>query len=275
MGDAPARRSRGSLDLALKTAILNAFNMGVARELSRRVVAERVSNQNAQREDAVGPRGRSSMSKARYVRSMPRRRMLLVRIALLALPGVPSVLLAHDDEAKTDVETKSKLFSERRMPSFRLRQPSGRALSERDFVDRWTIVFFGYTSCPDICPTTMTMLTDAFARLGRGAEDVSGLFVTVDPRRDTDEVLSAYMANFSPRIVAGTGTLAQVEAVVRAFGMRFEIHGDPATSNYTVDHPAVMLVFDPHGYFVSLVPHGASASELTDFIGQRLRRDER
>lgn len=206
---------------------------------------------------------------------MRRRRTLLARIALLVLPGVPRVLRAHDNEARTGIETNSRLLSERRMPSFQLRRPSGQGLSERNFLGGWAIVFFGYTSCPDVCPTTMTMLTDAFAKLGRGAEDVSALFVTVDPRRDTDEVLSAYMANFSPRIVAGTGTVAQVEETVRAFGMRFEIQGDPGTSSYTVDHPAVMLIFDPEGHFVSLVPHGASASELAGFIGKRLRRDER
>lgn len=157
------------------------------------------------------------------------------------------------------------------MPSFQLAQPSGRALGDRDLRDRWAVVFFGYLSCPDVCPTAMSVLSGTFEQLGAEADRVRGLFVTIDPRRDRPEVLAAYLANFDARILGATGTPDQVEAVARAFGIRYALQGDVAGGRYTVDHPALMLVFDPDGRFVSLVPPGATQRELAAFLQRKMK----
>lgn len=197
-------------------------------------------------------------------------RHVLAALSLLLAVSAP---LAHVDgpAAQAGVDSRSRLLTEGRMPAFRLQDPAGRWLTQSDFLGRWAIVFLGYTSCPDACPTTMTMLTQAFGELGGDADRVRALFVAIDPRRDRPEVLAAYLANFSPRITAGTGSMAQVETAARAFGMRFEIQGDPNSRTYTVDHSVTMLLFAPDGRFVSLVPGGTTAAELTAVLRKRFQ----
>ena len=138
------------------------------------------------------------------------------------------------------------------------RQP----VTDQSFRGHWLLVFFGYTSCPDVCPTTLATLSEAFARLGPGARKLRGLFITLDPKQDTPELLAAYMANFSPRITAATGTDAQVAEATRVFRVRYEVEGDVKTGRYTISHPVALMLFDPQGRFVSLIPGGASAAEV-------------
>ena len=138
------------------------------------------------------------------------------------------------------------------------RQP----VTDKSFRGHWLLVFFGYTSCPDVCPTTLATLSDGFDRLGPDAQRLRGLFITLDPKRDTPEVLRAYMASFSPRIAAATGTDAQVAEATRAFRVRYEVEGDVQAGRYTISHPIALMLFDPEGRFVSLIPGGTSAAEL-------------
>ena len=148
------------------------------------------------------------------------------------------------------------------------RQP----VTDKSFRGHWLLVFFGYTSCPDVCPTTLATLTEAFARLGPDAQKLRGLFITLDPKRDTPELLGAYMANFSPRITAATGTDAQVAEATRAFRVRYEIEGDVKMGRYTVSHPVALMLFDPQGRFVSLIPGGVSAADVEATVAGFMRK---
>lgn len=154
------------------------------------------------------------------------------------------------------------------MPAFRLQSVDNELLTEADLAGRWAVVFFGYTFCPDVCPLSLAMLGEVFERLGDEADRLQGLFVTVDPGRDSPEVLKAYVGHFDSRIVAATGSEAQVRAAAEAFGLQFSVQGDRASPNYTVDHPAVMLLFSPQGEFVSLIPHGATATEVVALLAR-------
>jgi protein SCO1/2 len=146
---------------------------------------------------------------------------------------------------------------------FELTSPQRTTLTDKTFRGQWLIVFFGYTFCPDVCPTTLMTLTETFELLGSKAQNVSALFITLDPRRDTPELLSQYMSHFSPRIVAATGTDAQIEAAVKAFRVRYEIDGDVASGQYTISHPVSMMLFDPRGQFVTLIPGGTTAKDVS------------
>jgi len=198
----------------------------------------------------------------------------LLLAALTAFAGALAAVdaSAHVDgpAAKAGVAERSRLLTERRLPAFRVQDPSGRTLTENDFLGHWTYVFLGYTSCPDACPTTLATLTQAFDELRTDAQRVRALFLSIDPRRDRPEVLSAYLANFSNRIRAGSGSPAHMAATARAFGMRFGVVGDTSARTYTIDHPVAMLLFDPEGRFVTLVPPGVSASELAADLRNRI-----
>lgn len=114
----------------------------------------------------------------------------------------------------------------------------------------WSLVFLGFTHCPDICPTTLFEVSEVFNRLGADAEKVSAIFVTVDPERDTPEKLKLYLSSFHPRISALSGSDAQVEAIKKAYfvyAKRVPLEG----GSYTMDHTSVVYLMDRQGKFVA------------------------
>ena len=117
--------------------------------------------------------------------------------------------------------------------------------------DGLMLVYFGFTNCPDICPTGLARMTEIMDALGPDAAKLQPIFVTVDPGRDTPEVMKSYVAHFSDRFVGLTGSQAEIAAVAKAYRVYFKIHGDPATNpNYLVDHSAFIYVMDTKGGFV-------------------------
>lgn len=133
---------------------------------------------------------------------------------------------------------------------FHLTDQTGRAVTEADFKGKAFLVFFGFTHCPDICPTTLFEISEVLNRLGPDAEQVAALFISVDPERDTPAKLKDYLANFHPRIFGLTGTPAQIEAVVkeyRVYAKKVPLAG----GDYTMDHSAVVYLMDKQGRFIA------------------------
>lgn len=131
---------------------------------------------------------------------------------------------------------------------FRLATHRGGALSDKDLLGRPYAVFFGFTYCPDICPTTLYELTGLLAELGPDADRLEVLFITVDPERDTAEQLTAYMSAFDPRITALRGTIEETDAAVKAFKAYYRkvpLEG----GDYTMDHTAGIILMDAAGRF--------------------------
>jgi len=146
------------------------------------------------------------------------------------------------------------LSPERPAPDFTLTDTAGAPFRLGETRGRVTMVFFGFTYCPDVCPTTLTTLSRALADLGPDAERVSVVFVSVDPERDTPAVLRRYLAAFDPRIVGVTGDDATLERVASDYGVRFfkefpkRTPGTPeAAADYTMAHTTTVFVIDPFG----------------------------
>lgn len=147
------------------------------------------------------------------------------------------------------------LPSERTKPSnvggpFQLIDQNGKTVTDADFHGKPFLVFFGFTHCPDICPTTLFEVSEIFNRLGPDAEKVSALFVTVDPERDTPEKLKLYLSSFHPRIVALGGKPEQVDAIKKAyfvFAKKVPLDG----GGYTMDHTSIVYLMDKEGRFVA------------------------
>ena len=138
----------------------------------------------------------------------------------------------------------------------------GRQRSLADFKGKVTVVFFGYTQCPDVCPTTMLELAEVKKALGADGARVQGVFVTVDPERDTPEVLKAYVNNFSPDFVALRGSLDQTKAAAKAFKVYFAKVPGNTEGSYTVDHTAGSYVFDAQGKVRLFTRYGTGAEAL-------------
>ena len=132
-----------------------------------------------------------------------------------------------------------------------------------DFKGKVTVVFFGYTQCPDVCPTTMAELAQVKKSLGADGERIQGVFVTVDPDRDTPEVLKAYMASFDPSFVALRGTVEQTAAAAKEFKVFFAKVPGKTEGTYTVDHTAGSYVFDTDGKLRLFTRYGSGAPALT------------
>jgi protein SCO1/2 len=139
----------------------------------------------------------------------------------------------------------------------------GRARTLANFRGKVTLVFFGYTQCPDVCPTTLAELAAVKKSLGADGQRVQGVFVTVDPQRDTVEVLKAYMASFDPSFVALRGNDEQTQAAARSFKVFYAQVPGKTEGSYTVDHTAGTFVFDPAGRVRLFVRYGTGADALT------------
>ncbi len=132
-----------------------------------------------------------------------------------------------------------------------------------DFKGKVTLVFFGYTQCPDVCPTTLAELAAVKRELGKDGDRVQGVFVSVDPQRDTPQILKAYMASFDPGFVALRGTPEQTQAAARSFKVFYAQVPGKTEGTYTVDHTAGTYVFDASGKVRLFVRYGSGAEALT------------
>jgi protein SCO1/2 len=135
---------------------------------------------------------------------------------------------------------------------FRLIDQNGRAVTEQDLKGRPFLVFFGFTHCPDVCPTALFEVSEIFRALGAeaGAKDIRALFVTVDPERDTPSVLKDYLSSFDPRVIGVTGDVAAIAAVeksYRVYAKKVPLDG----GGYTMDHTALVYLMDKTGRFVA------------------------
>ena len=134
--------------------------------------------------------------------------------------------------------------------AFSLTDQTGKAVTEKDFVGRPTLVFFGFTHCPDICPTKLFEMTQMLDKLGSDADKVNVAFITVDPARDTQALLATYLGSFHPRIRGLTGSEADVAKAMRAY-RAFARKVPQDGGNYTMDHTVFVYLMDRNGQFVS------------------------
>lgn len=116
-----------------------------------------------------------------------------------------------------------------------------------DFKGKVTVVFFGYTQCPDVCPTTMAELAQVKKQLGADADKLQAVFITIDPERDTPEILKSYMASFDPSFVALRGTLEQTQVAAKEFKIYFAKVPGKTEGSYTMDHSAGSFILDAKG----------------------------
>lgn len=143
---------------------------------------------------------------------------------------------------------------------------NGQVRTLKDFAGKVVVVFFGYTQCPDVCPTALQEMVEAKQLLGADADKLQGVFITVDPERDTPELLKAYMANFGPDFVALHPTLDQLPKVTKDFKIYYKkVEGKTPTS-YTMDHSAGSFTFDPQGRVRLYNRHGSGAAALADDV---------
>ncbi len=155
---------------------------------------------------------------------------------------------------------------------FHLVDQTGRPVDQSVLKRKWTAVFFGYTFCPDVCPTTLQTLGAASQALGAKAKDFQVVFITVDPERDTPAVLKAYLSSAAfPRGTIGlTGAPDQIAAVAKAYGVYYQKQG--SGTSYAVDHSSAIYLMNPDGQFDSVIAYGLTPDQTRDQILKTMRR---
>ena len=148
------------------------------------------------------------------------------------------------------------------VPRYLLKDPNGRAVTDGDFRGRFQLISFGYTFCPDICPTTLVETAQVLKQLGDEAARVQPIFISLDPERDTPDLLKTYTAFFDSRILGLTGSPELVRKTAEHFKVRYEKVQPPGASHYSIDHSAGMYLLGPDGAFVAKLPYGTPMSEL-------------
>jgi protein SCO1/2 len=145
---------------------------------------------------------------------------------------------------------------------FKLRDHNGIERSLADFKGKVVVLFFGYTQCPDVCPTVLAELAELKKKLGKDGERLQGLFVTLDPERDSAEVLKAYMVNFDPSFLALRGNLEQTAEVARRYKLFYKKVEGRSEGSYTLDHSTGSYVYDTQGRIRLYTRHGSGSDGL-------------
>ena len=152
---------------------------------------------------------------------------------------------------------------------FTLESGSGQTVTNRDFRGKYMLVYFGYTYCPDVCPTTLNAVTEALDKLGPRAAKLVPVFITVDPQRDTPAAMKRYTAAFSPALVGLTGTADEIARVAKEYRVYYAKHITGAGPNdYSMDHSSTIYLMGPDGEFIALISAESSPQEMADEIGK-------
>ena len=198
------------------------------------------------------------------------RRLLLLAIAVAGLGILGWKFLTSSQTQDSATET-ANIAARPTGGDFTLMSSHG-PISLHDFKGKLVLLYFGYTYCPDICPTNLGNLSLAYRRLPPELQkQVQIIFVSVDPDRDTPKHLQQYCDYYQANMLGLTGTKADIDKVVKQYGVVYQIHKEGNDPNYSVDHSAFTYVIDPQGKWVTQLPHATSPDQFIHTINQSLK----
>jgi protein SCO1/2 len=156
---------------------------------------------------------------------------------------------------------------------FILMDHKGTKKTDADFRGQYMLIYFGYTFCPDVCPTALQVMTGAMDQLTPGTQrKITPLFITIDPTRDTVKQLNAYVDNFHPQMVGLTGTIEQITSVTRAYRVYFtkSTGGKEETTDYLMDHSSIIFLMGPYGKYITHFTHTTQSKKMADRINKAI-----
>ncbi len=200
-----------------------------------------------------------------------RSRLITVVIAgfLIGAMGGAAALLLTRGAQGPQVETSGKALIG---GPFSLVDQTGKPVTDQDFRGRYMLVFFGFTHCPDICPTELQVMAASLEELGpKAATEFVPVFITLDPERDTPPVMAAYVKNFGPSFVGLTGSPEAIAAAAKAYRIAYsKFQQDKTSSDYTIDHSALVYLMDKNGDYVTHFAYGTPSGKITETLRRYL-----
>jgi len=191
--------------------------------------------------------------------------IVLVLAVLATAAGIWSASIILDRRVNLEELEAIRFPVARQLPPFELVDHNNQVFNEDALRGRWSFLFFGYTHCPDVCPTTLSVLNSVAHRLQDLEADIRFVFVSVDPERDTPEVLARYVGYFNGDFIGVTGTEQQIAQFTRELGiMHMRVAAEENTSDYLVDHSASVLLIDPDGRYHAVFSPPLAAGKISD-----------
>jgi len=185
-----------------------------------------------------------------------------------------AILVTGPAYSAADEDSKLARYGQYGGP-FSLVDQHGKTVTDRDFLGKYVLMFFGYTYCPDVCPTTMQVIGDSLDALGEKGQNIQPVFVSVDPERDTPAELTVYLSHFHPRMIALSGPKDQIVGLADDYGATyFKVYQGPSTGDddkggkgdYSINHSAAVYLMGPDGKFITLFSFGTSSEEMAQGI---------
>ncbi|MGF7159019.1 protein SCO1/2 [Rhodoligotrophos appendicifer] len=157
---------------------------------------------------------------------------------------------------------------------FTLTDQDGKRVSDADFRGKYMLVYFGYTFCPDVCPTELQVMTSAIGQMDKAQADrVQPIFITVDPERDTVENMKLYVSNFGERLIGLTGSAEDVTTATKAYRIySSKVKDDGSTAEYLMDHTSLVFLMGPQGDFLRVFSYGTDAETMAKGITEELQK---
>ncbi|MBM3610157.1 MAG: SCO family protein [Alphaproteobacteria bacterium] len=186
-----------------------------------------------------------------------------------------AVCLGFYLKSQMDLRLQKKVLLEQKASAtiggpFSLKDTKGNRVTSNHFQGKYLLVYFGYTFCPDICPTALDNMTEALSLLGSDAVKIQPLFITVDPKRDTESQLESYMKNFHPSFKALTGSEEDIKNAMTAYKVYASVV-EGSTPEYLVDHSSIVYLMDPGGQFMTHFTHQTPGHEIAFKIRELLK----
>lgn len=215
------------------------------------------------------PGGGPSGSKPARPSWLPTTRTLIVAATALGLSAVLGIFLITSSRpvGAPVISTGKALVG----GPFEMVDHTGKTVTQADYEGKYLLIYFGFTFCPDVCPTALQVMSAALDRMGEKADAVQPLFITIDPERDTVENMAAYVNHFHPRLVGLTGTLEQVRKTARAYRVIFKKVRESGASDYTMDHSSVVYLMDPDGAFLASFNHTTTPDDMARVLSEKIK----
>jgi protein SCO1/2 len=185
---------------------------------------------------------------------------------LVILGAAVLLILAHRDTPRGAAGT---LLGSAIGGPFRLTDQNGNTVTDGDLKGKWSLIYFGYTHCPDACPTALNDIAIALDELGPKRDSVQPVFITVDPERDTPEVLKSYVTAFDTPLLALSGSPEEIARAAKAYRVYYATHPE-ADGDYSMDHSSVIYVMDPQGRFTATFTHQSTPEEIAERLKKLL-----
>jgi cytochrome oxidase Cu insertion factor (SCO1/SenC/PrrC family) len=202
---------------------------------------------------------------------MPSRQKLIFALVVLVIAGITALgaLWLTRSLPEGPIGSGTALVG----GPFTLTDQNGKRVTDQDFRGKYMLIFFGFTFCPDVCPSELQVMSAALDQMGSEADKIQPVFITIDPARDTPEAMKVYVSNFHPRLIGLSGSEADIAAVAKAYRVYYaKAKGTENQTDYLMDHSTILYLIGPDGKFVKHFTYGTEAKGLAEALRQAIQQ---